>query len=171
MPKRGKPRRAPEDGVRFQVPEPEASPLDARAVKLLLEVAEMSQAELARRSGVNLKALSRIATGKAALTREAAERLAAGLGLPTDAFGNARDFLLDMDQLRAIHVPLSVSGEAEAPEEVAGGDDEVAERAQRQIERERYLEDRRAVDSAAKAFRDLAMRFLSRGDGPPTEEP
>lgn len=130
----------------------------------------MSQEELSRRSGVNPKTVSRVANARTALTAETAEKLAQGLSLPVDFLANARDFLLQMDQLRALHAPGRSVAEAEEFQEREGPEESIAETAEQERERERYLEARRIVDSATRAFRDLAMCLATRGVGLPPGE-
>ncbi|HSL84557.1 MAG TPA: helix-turn-helix transcriptional regulator [Thermoanaerobaculia bacterium] len=161
---RGSASKPPERGS-----EPGRSGFDGRAVKLLLEAVGMTQKELSELSGVHRKTLSRIANGQTALTTEIAEKLAEELHLPLHAFGEAREFLIQIDQLRRGPATLKTEG-SEAPEaKVDLSAEEVAELEKQQREWNRYVEDRQVVDSAAHTFRDLLLWFLarSRGSTPP----
>lgn len=147
----------------------EGSTLSGRAVKLLLEAVDITQTELSRRTGVHPKALSRILKGEKPLTSEILDKLIQALGLPLDAFGEAREFLIQIDHLQAGPSPVKSEGDEDevppAKEDLSA--EEVAELEKRQLEWDRHLEDRRMVDSAARTFREFVLWFLARTDGPP----
>lgn len=127
----------------------------------------MTQKELSRLSGVHPKTLSRIASGKTALTTEIAEKLARELRLPLHAFGEAREFLIQIDQLRGGPSTLRTEGSEAPPAKADLSAEEVAELEKQQLAWNRYIEDRQVVDSAARTFRDLLLWFLARsGESP-----
>jgi transcriptional regulator with XRE-family HTH domain len=125
----------------------------------------MTQKELSRLSGVHPKTLSRIANGQTALTTEIADKLAKELGLPLHAFGEAREFLIQIDQLRGGPSTLSTEGSEAPPAKTDLSAEEVAELEKRQVAWNRYIEDRQVVDSAAHTFRNLLLWFLARSGG------
>ena len=142
---------------------------DGRPLKVLLEVVGIKQAELSRRTGVNVKTVSRIANGRIPLDRDTATTFARVLGLPPLAFAEARDFLAHADRLRGMGGVWSGGQWHGTPGSHVVGE-EVMDDPTELKRWQKYLEDDRLAEASGRMVREFVLRILSRTGGTSYED-
>lgn len=146
--------------------EADEAPLDGRPLVLLRHARDLTQEELARRSGVSTRTLSRVENGDTLLDPAVKEEVARGLGLPGFVFDDVAQFLAYLDRMagkggwwnagRWRGTPVS-----DLPT------DEIAEDPARTAQWQRYLEDTLLADAAGRSVREIVLRVLARLPDPP----